>query len=145
MVPRATRSTVGFQLLDSQATTARIREDAAANSDPDHHSAGSTRALTGRPPVDVGGVAISFALIMEEIMGFVRGVLLWLLGIPLPHHHPARTLLALIFTPRPSMARKPSKGAAPKERTDVLLRTLEDGAQCARLCAREHRKILRVA
>jgi hypothetical protein len=82
---------------------------------------------------------------MEEIMGFVRGVLLWLLGIPLPHHHPARTLLALIFTPRPSMARKPSKGAAPKERTDVLLRTLEDGAQCARLCAREHRKILRVA
>jgi hypothetical protein len=54
------------------------------NSDPDHHSAGSTRALTGRPAVDVGGVAISFALIMEEIMGFGRGLLLWLLGIPLP-------------------------------------------------------------
>jgi hypothetical protein len=84
MVPRATRSTVGFQLLDSQGTMGRIREAAAADSDPDHHSAGSTRALTGRPPVDVGGVAISFALIMEEIMGFGRGLLLWLLGIPLP-------------------------------------------------------------
>ena len=32
----------------------------------------------------MGGVAISFALIMEEIMGFDRGLLLWLLGIPLP-------------------------------------------------------------
>jgi hypothetical protein len=49
-----------------------------------HHSVGSTRTLTGRPAVDVGGVAISFALIMEEIMGFGRGLLLWLLGIPLP-------------------------------------------------------------
>jgi hypothetical protein len=53
------------------------------NSDPDHPAAGSTRALTGRPAVDVGGVAISFALIMEEIMGFGRGLLLWLLGIPI--------------------------------------------------------------
>jgi hypothetical protein len=34
--------------------------------------------------LDLGGVTISFALIMEDIMGFGRGLLLWLLGIPLP-------------------------------------------------------------
>src|SRR4029450_2354285 len=70
------------------------------NSDPHHHSAGSTRALgkqVGQPSM-WGGVAISLALIMEDHHGFrSRPAVVATRDSP-SHHHPARTLLALIFT-----------------------------------------------
>jgi hypothetical protein len=83
------------------------------NSDPHHHSAGSTRALgkqVGQPSM-WGGVAISLALIMEDHHGFrSRPAVVAARDSP-SHHHPARTLLALIFT-TPSKPKVEGLGSA---------------------------------
>jgi hypothetical protein len=64
---------------------------APGNPDPDHHSAGAARPLTGRatkPDVvtrrhefDPSPIQVAMK---EKNMGFGRGLLLWILGIPLP-------------------------------------------------------------